>query len=44
MLRSLLDAVRRRFSRAEEAPSGESVRSAFQERYHQFKLLLNANN
>jgi pyruvate,water dikinase len=46
MLRSLLSAARRRLSRAGAPSEAEAaqVRAAFQARYHQFKLLLNANS
>src|SRR3990172_6140779 len=44
MLRSLLEAVRRLRSRRTPPVQATEVRGAFQARYHQFKLLLNANN
>src|SRR3990172_560801 len=44
MLRSLLEAVRRFRSRRTPPVQATEVRGAFQARYHQFKLLLNANN
>src|SRR3990172_4780894 len=44
MLRSLLEAVRRLRARRTPPVQATEVRGAFQARYHQFKLLLNANN